>query len=133
MAIGRTVESAAKKLEVYIKDTSTTVQLVLCNTSTWSSPPTEAEIIASIIAEANGYTFQNVKPTGTAITSGTRAELDYQDASISVTSGTINYDGYAIIRDTTEAVEYESFTSTRTLTTANSPHTFSGMKAVETV
>ena len=133
MTTGRTVEAAAKMLEVYLKDTPTTLQLVLCNASTWSSPPTQAEIIASIIAATNGYTFQNVLPTGNASTSGTRAEISYEDATVSLSSGTLDYTGYAIIRDSTEAVEYESFTSTRTLDSSAGAHTFTGMKAVQTV
>lgn len=81
MAIGQTVESAAAMLEVYLKDTPTTLQFVLCNSSTWSSPPTQAEIIASIIAATNGYTFQNVLPTGNASSSGTKAEISYVDVN----------------------------------------------------
>ena len=134
MAIGVTVAAAAAKLESFLKDTPTTLNLVLCNASTWSSPPTSAEIVASIIAEVNGYTFQDVTPTGSASTpTTTRAEIDLEDASISVTTGTINYDAYAVIRDGTLAVQYESFTSSRALTLATSPHTFTDLVAFETV
>lgn len=132
MAKGRTVEGAARMLTAHYRTNPTSMELCLCDSSGWSSPPTEAEITASIIAETQGYTFQDVTPPADAVTNGTEAAITTADASISVTSGTLNYSGWCIRRDGTEIEGYQSH-DTKTLDSAAGAHSFSGIRLVANV
>ena len=132
MAIGNTVEH---KVDMVQRDfnAATNVRLALCDSSSWSSPPTETEIIASTLTEANGYTEQDVAPVTAAVSNGQQAEIAYNNASISLTSSTLNYTGYAIIRNRgtdNEVISYESFSSTRTIDSAGAAHQFNNLKYI---
>lgn len=128
MTIHIPVESLAEELTNHIRTSPTTLELALCLNASWSNPPTEAEIIASVIADQNGYTKQDATPTADATTSGTKAIITCQDMSISLTSSTLNYDAIAIIRNSTEVVYAQDFSGTQTIDSAGSAHEFNGIK-----
>ena len=93
------VQSEAANLDKLFKDDPTTVELALCDSAAWSNPPTETEIVSSIIAATQGYTHQSVTPTAGAATSSNVATLTFASANMSVTSGTLNYTGACIVID----------------------------------
>ena len=130
MTIYVPVESLADELTNHLRTTPTSLELALCNIGTWSNPPTEAEIIASVIADTNGYTKQDVTPANDAIDSNGQAEITFANASISLTSGTLDYSGFCIIRNGTEVVYAQSFTTTRTIDSAGAAHPFNNIKMV---
>ena len=100
MTASTTAATLINELDAKYKDDPTTVELCLCDTTSWTTPtPTNAEVIASVIAEANGYTHQDVTPTTGATESAGVVTLNLQNATVSLSSGTLDYGGFAIIVD----------------------------------
>lgn len=128
MPIYHPLESLVSQLTAQYKDDPTTVEMSLCLKSSWSNPPTQAEVLASIIADGNGYEGQDVTPTANAVVASGNAEITFDSASFSLSSSTLDYDAYCIVIDGTDVVYAESFNDTKTIDSAGSAHTFSGIK-----
>ena len=125
------VESQQLNLDKLYKDDPTTVELALCSTGSWSNPPSQAEIVASIIAPTQGYTHQDVTPAAGATTASNVATITFANATISVTTGTLDYTGACIVIDQGLASEKiawaKNFGTTRTVDSAGNPHPFNNI------
>lgn len=82
-------------------DSATSVRLMLYNSATVSSPPTEAELFRAEVIEENGYTRNAIAPTTPAVWNAANgaAERTMQNSTVTALGGTITYDSYAIIRN----------------------------------
>ena len=114
-------------MDATLKDNPTTVELALCLASSWSNPPTEAEVVASIIAPVDGYTYQDVTPASGATLAADVATITFANATISLTSNTLNYDAYCVIIDRGLAGETVAIACSQH-DSAGSAHQFNGIK-----
>ena len=128
MPIYHPVASLVSQLTAQYKNDPTTVEMSLCLKSSWSNPPTQAEVLASIIADGIGYEGQDVTPTADATAVSGNAEITFADASFSLSSSTLDYDAYCIVINGTDVVYAESFSDTKTIDSAGSAHTFTNIK-----
>jgi hypothetical protein len=111
-------------------DAITTVQGVLCNAATWSAVPTLAQVVASKLTEANGYTAQDASPAGDSTSSGNGYVMTFANVSFSLSSSTLDYTGFAIILSTAGGevgALTKKFTTTKTIDSAGAAHPFDGL------
>lgn len=82
-------------------DSADRAMLMLCDTASWSEPPTSEQVFASEVLEINGYSRKDVLPQEPATYNADRqrAEKLFQDTTIAAVDNPIVYTGYAIARN----------------------------------
>jgi hypothetical protein len=82
-------------------DTATSVRLMLYDGTLTSTPPSEAELFAAEVVEANGYSRNAIAPTTPAVwnAANNAGERTMQNSTITADGGTIIYNACAFIRN----------------------------------
>lgn len=108
----------------------TSVQAVLCDASGWSNPPTLAQVVASKLTEENGYAAQDATPAADSVADGSNHKITFQNVTFTLSSGSKNYTGFAIIVSTAGGevgALTEKYDTTRVLDSAGASHPFNGL------